>query len=300
LGDPREPAATVTRRESWRFPLTTPANYYIVSVNNIRLLIDSGTEPLKGNEADYILLTHWHWDHTAGITGLRDKIICASHQTISTLSSIDNVMERVLTPLRAMGINPHKSNVNESIMKEFFEEIRHIYLNIINAMNTNEVYEFQECPLPSSLPIEFQPCPGHTLDHYCIRLGDYIFVGDNATIGESPTTIDYQAYLSTVLQILGGKWEYLGPGHGSLQDRSNATNYFNSIIKRKNKRLILVAASLQGELSFNELLYKVYRLPPTPQAYVPARTLIGYLRALEEAGIVEIDSSREPWVIVRK
>ncbi len=300
MGDPREPVTAVTRRESWRFPLTTPANYYIVSIYNIKFLIDSGAEPLKDVEADYVLLTHWHWDHTAGITGLRNRVVCASQQTISTLSSIDNVMERVLTPLQAMGVNPYESSINESIMKEFFEKIKHIYSSIINAMNANEVYEFQECPLPSGLPIEFQPCPGHTLDHSCIRIGDYIFVGDNATIGESPTTIDYQAYLSTVLRILGGKWEYLGPGHGPLQDRANATIYFNNIIRRKNKRLILVAASLQEELSFNDLLYKVYRLSPTPQAYVPARTLIGYLRALEEAGVIEIDSSREPWVIVRR
>ncbi|MCE4620314.1 MAG: MBL fold metallo-hydrolase [Desulfurococcales archaeon] len=300
MGDPQGPVVTVTRRESWRFPLTTPANYYIISINNIKFLIDSGTEPLNDIEADYILLTHWHWDHTAGITGFRNRVVCASQQTINILSSIDNIMERVLTPLRAMGVNPYEAGGNRSIMKEFFEKIKNTYLNIINIMNKNEVYEFQDCPLPSNLPVEFHPCPGHTMDHYCIRLGDYIFVGDNATIGESPTTIDYQAYLSTVLRILGGKWDYLGPGHGPLQDRSSATNYFNNIITRKNKRLILVASSLQEELSFNDLLYKVYRLPPTPQAYVPARTLIGYLRALEEARVVEIDRSREPWVIAKR
>ena len=300
MRDPRGLGIIVNRRESWRFPLTTPANYYNIFINNIKLLIDSGTEPLKNIEANLVLLTHWHWDHTAGIVGLKNKVICASEQTINILSSIDNVMDRVLTPLRAMGIDPYGTNMNSSIMKEFFNKIKYIYINIINAMNRNEVYDFQKCPLPNNLPIEFQACPGHTLDHYCIRIGDYIFVGDNATIGESPTTIDYQAYLSTVLRILGGRWQYLGPGHGPLQDRSNATIYFNNIIMRKNKRLLLVAANLQEELSFNDLLYRVYRLSPTPQAYVPARTLIGYLRALEEAELAEIDRSKEPWVVARK
>jgi len=287
----------VERAETWRFPLTTPVNHYLIKVNNKIILVDAGAEPLTNVNPDIILLTHWHWDHTRGLTGLTDKTICAGEETLEILSSIDNIMNRVLLPLKAMGIDLDSENPN--MIKEFFNKIRELYKEIVEALQRNKTLVVPECKDVVNLNIEAFHCPGHTEDHYCYKISNYVFVGDNATIGESPTTIDHNDYLNTILNILGRNWSYLAPGHGLMLERLEALKYFSSIINRKNKRLLLtlsIVASM-GETTLNQLLEKVYRVKPEPQSYVPARTLIGYLSTLERFGLVKIVKSTSPWIV---
>ena len=285
---------SVERVETYEFPLTKPSNYYIVDIDGSRILVDTGAhEVLKtGDDVVGVLLTHWHWDHSRGLVGLRDKIVCASRETISMLSSIRNIERSVLRPLRAMGISIREDS---DPISGFFRSILAMYSKIIDGLKNNIVFEYSECPLRKLVEFEVFPCPGHTDDHNCIVIGDTIFVGDNATLGESPTTINYRDYMHTVHRILAGKWETLAPGHGNLLDRGETVEYFSTVIDRKNKRMARVVASLaKGITSFNDLLKYVYGLKPEPQAYVPARTLIGYLRLLEHYRLAEIQWESSP------
>ncbi len=289
----------VERVETWQFPLTTPANHYVLHVRDKMILIDSGAKPLKNSDKiEAVILTHWHWDHSLGITGLRGVDICASEDTITTLSSLDNIMNKVLTPLRAMGLS-YKTSTHPIV--QFFEMIKEKYNEIVESINNNKIYKLGECPYISDLGINYFPCPGHTLDHYCFHLGNYVFVGDNVTLGESPTTIDYGEYIITVLKIMSLTWDKLAPGHGEIINREKSFEYFKNIIKRKNKRLLITATMIrEGEENFNNLLKKVYGLNPEPQSYVAARTLIGYLQLLEKQGLIRIEKSETPWKIIRR
>lgn len=284
----------VERRETFRFPLTTPSNFYIVDAGGERFLVDSGGErldPSRVGEVSAVILTHWHWDHSLGITGLDSPIICARKETDRVLSSLETVLDHVYTPLRAMGIEPTGSH---GVLAQFFNMVKGMYGEIVESYNSAKRYPIDSCPIDASL--EAFPCPGHTDDHQCIIVGDYLFAGDNAVLGESPTTINYRDYMFTVYEIMGREWKRLAPGHGSIIGRREALEYFKGVIERKNKRMARTLAIIpMGVEDFNDLLRRVYGVDPSPQSYVQARTLIGYLRLLEDYGMVVVDREARPW-----
>ncbi len=288
----------VERVESWEFPLTSPANFYIIESGNNLFLIDTGAKPLDGELGSRIrgvVLTHWHWDHTRGITTLSSKTICAGRGTLEMLSSLDRIEESMMRPVYAMGLLESK-NIG-SMEEMFFRNMLERYRAIVSAMSRNTVYPLEECPLLAEA--EIIECPGHTMDHVCIGLEDYVFVGDNVTVGESPTTIHYNAYIETAVRILGCGRRLVAPGHGRILNQREASEYFRNVIARKQKRFVKTVYTIaaERELTFNDLLESVYGVKPAATSYVPARTLIGYLTPLEDAGIVEIDRGSKPWII---
>ncbi|MCE4622190.1 MAG: MBL fold metallo-hydrolase [Desulfurococcales archaeon] len=284
----------VERRETMEFPLTTPSNYYIVRYGDEKILVDAGARKLDkslGEEVAAVILTHWHWDHTYGITGLEEPVICTGPETGEILSSLDTIVSNVYKPLEAMGLKVEELG---GPVGHFFNMIKNLYSEIVEAYNSGKKHGITNCP--GIRTVEAFPCPGHNDDHQCIRLGNYIFVGDNVTIGESPTTINYRDYLVTIHKILASEWQYLAPGHGRIMERPVMLEYFNNVVDRKNRKMIKVLSLVsKGVGDFNKLLKQVYGVDPVPQSYVQARTLIGYLRLLEDYGVIEIDYDKGPW-----
>lgn len=287
----------IEARSVWEFPLPDPANYYIIEYEDNIVLVDAGPRPLEeplASEITGVLLTHWHWDHTLGLQGLKGKIVCASRDTLRILSSEERILESMLRPAYAMGLRGEEN-------LGLFEAMLGRYRSIIDALSRNKAYAWNECPLIKMMPARIISCPGHTMDHSCILSGDMLFVGDTVTYPTPPTVIHYKYYVKSIINLLGdASWKKLAPGHGSILERSKATGYLADVLARKNSRLAKVALSLEGEwITFNDLLQKVYGMKPGVEAYVAARTLIGYLHALEDAGLVTIDRSSRPWRVRR-
>jgi len=283
----------VERVETWEFPLTTPSNFYVVSAGGAVYLVDTGARRLPDKLArmvDGVILTHWHWDHTYGVSGLRSKMVCASPTTLKKLE-YNNVRRSVYRVVEAMGLT-ERDDADVS----FLETMISRYKSIITGLAENDVYTLDECRL-TGIEAQILECPGHSDDHVCPVIGGYLFAGDTLTPGESPTTIDFNAYTDTLVRIFGvGGWKVLAPGHGPLVGRDDALNYAIGVLQRKRKKMYKLLARLSGEwVGFNELLRMLYGLEPSLSAYVAARTLIGYLRAAEEAGVVEVDRSVRPW-----
>jgi len=286
----------VERVETWEFPLTTPSNYYVVRMEGHTILIDSGAKPLPERlirELDGVIITHWHWDHTYGVSSLRSKIICTSKKTLEKLD-INNVRASVYRVVEAMGLTP-----KDDPSLSFLEEMIARYTTIIGGLAENEVYPIDECPFISKGLVGVIECPGHSEDHICPIAGDYLFAGDVITPGESPTVINYNKYITSIIRVFGlDSWSFAAPGHGPILERSETIEYVINIIKRKNAKIYKLLALLDAEwIDFNTLLEKLYGLQPSLAAYVAGRTLIGYLAAAEEVGVVEVDRARRPWRI---
>ncbi len=287
----------VETRRTWEFPLPDPANYYILEEGATLVLIDAGPRPLDedlSSRVEGVLLTHWHWDHTLGLAGLRGKTVCASRGTLEMLSSEERILESMLRPAHAMGLRGDDG-------MGLFQAMLGRYRSIVGGLSRNRVYEWSECPLLETIGVRVFPCPGHTLDHSCIVAGDTLFAGDTVTHPTPPTVIHYARYVESLAMLLGDpSWHRLAPGHGKILDRGEASSYLAGVLSRKNARLARVALSLGEEwTSFNDILRRVYGVEPGVEAYVAARTLIGYLNALEEAGLVEVDRTSRPWRVRR-
>lgn len=287
----------VEARSTWEFPLPDPANYYLVEEDGVLVLVDAGPRPLDeplSSRVEGVLLTHWHWDHTLGVAGLRDKVVCASRETLEMLSSEERILESMLRPAHAMGLRGDGG-------MGLFQAMLGRYRSIIGGLSRNRVYEWGECPLLETLNARVLSCPGHTMDHSCIIAGETLFAGDTVTHPTPPTVIHYSKYVASLVGLLGDpSWKRLAPGHGRMLERGEAASYLAGVVSRKNARLARVALSLgDGWTSFNDILRRVYGVEPGVEAYVAARTLIGYLNALEEAGLVEVDRTSRPWRVRR-
>ena len=285
--------ARIQQVKTWEFPLQDPSNYYVVELDGgKRILVDAGAKPLPQNIAgsvEGVILTHWHWDHTYGITSLKSRIICASKSTLEKLRP-NRVRESVYRVVYAMGLTPEN---DASLM--FLETMISRYRSISTTLAENDTYPIENCPLLEGVNVI--ECPGHTDDHICPVIHRTLFAGDTLVPGESPTIIDYHSFLDSTIKILGNEeWANLAPGHGPITGRREAVEYVRKIVKRKNRKIYKLLAILRGEwTSFNTLLRALYGLDASLTAYVAARTLIGYLVAAEKAGLVEVDRDSRPW-----
>ncbi len=219
-----------------------------------------------------------------------------SRLTLDMLSSIERIRESALTPARAMGLT---GGPGVSLLEMMMGR----YSSIIMALDANKIHVYEdECPLLDEIEGTVISCPGHTRDHSCILWREYIFVGDTVLPDSSPTIIDYSSYVESLVGILGEtSWSLLAPGHGSILDRGGAVRAIARILRGKSMRLARTLAVVGEEwTSFNTLLEKVYGVKPGIEAYVAARTLVGYLRALEDEGLVEVDRGATPWMVRRR
>lgn len=56
--------------------------------------------------------------------------------------------------------------------------------------------------------------PGHTADHLCFRLGEYLFTGDHIVGGSTVIVEDAAAYMASLEKVAGLDPAHLYPGHG--------------------------------------------------------------------------------------
>ncbi len=286
----------VRQYENIEFPLTDPAAFYKVELEKYRVLIDAGArEELSLDfKPDYVLVTHWHWDHIMGLRSLSGVPVCMGKKTYEILVK-EAYVDRFKQVLIAGGLDVSDPNV-EMITVVFNERYRRVRDSLLDR---NKIYLDFECPLIQENLVQLIDCPGHSVDHVCYLIEDSIFTGDTVLEKTRPTIIDFLDHRKTMIKILSAEWKTLYPGHGKPIKRDRIYGIIEKLTIERCPRIYDIFALVvrKGEVTLDELMRYVYGIGPSIEMFVPLRTLIGYLAELEKFGKVKVDRGSSPWKV---
>ncbi|MEB3779871.1 MAG: hypothetical protein GSR85_06545 [Desulfurococcales archaeon] len=288
----------VSKEETWDFPLSHPSNRYYVLVDDYKLLIDAGARPLSNHSGiDYIMITHWHWDHTYGLSSAHNTRVCLDRATLASLNP-NKAKESIVEVARAVGFREDEDAVK--LIEAFIGR----YSIIQNAISRLEVYTLEECPPIEAGIVRYLRCPGHSRDHICYIIGDHAFVGDNILpLTGTVTLLDLASYNESMIRLMADtQWHTAHPGHGESLDKNKALEWYINHYKHKEKRLLQVLSRIPEDswITIKRLMDIIYGVKETLTIYIVARTLIGYIATLENMGIIEVDKSQSPWRVKLK
>ena len=266
---------SVSWEEMHRDPLPRPVRRYLVDAGGYRLLVDAGVEAPP--RVDYVLVTHYHWDHSYGIAlspGLR---VCMSSGTMRVLES-GGYRDRLARIAEAMGLDP-----GEALAHPLVRGFTSMYDEARRSLERHEVYTLDECPPVARGVVDAIPCPGHTDDHTCYRIGGALFAGDSYLEGATPLTSNAAKFISSMARLLATRWETLYPGHGDPRDRAEASTRIREMALHKLSRLLeaadAAAAGIDDPASLAERIYG--GLPGSPlDSYLLVSNAAGYMEGL--------------------
>lgn len=105
--------------------------------------------------------------------------------------------------------------------------------------------------------------PGHTPDHVCFSLGEYLFTGDHIIGGSTVIIEDAAAYMASLERVATLEPAHLYPGHGpELPDaREVIAEYIAHRVEREQQ---VIAALRSGAATIDDIVDSVYAgLDPT-------------------------------------
>jgi ribonuclease/clavin/mitogillin len=276
-------------------PITYPVNHYVLKIGNTIYQIDAGSEPLKYESytPDYVLITHWHWDHTYGLTGAKNLDVCIPRKSLDLLEP-GRSLERVKNIILAVEGEEAWERI-KPIVEIFIGRYKEINIAI---KEQNNPIPLEECPPIVKGEVSYIECPGHSEDHVCYFIDGKAFTGDNMAPGWNITLIDPLSYISSLYRLMTMDWFMAYPGHGEPLDRNASTKYIAEIVSSKIKRMCRTAASIENRSRISKLMKKIYNEDLSEvMRYVAARSLIGYLKNLESLGIIRIHRESYPWLV---
>jgi glyoxylase-like metal-dependent hydrolase (beta-lactamase superfamily II) len=99
--------------------------------------------------------------------------------------------------------------------------------------------------------------PGHTADHVCFRLGEYLFTGDHIMGGSTVIIEDAAAYMASLEKVAALDPAHLYPGHGPElpEARQVIAQYIAHRIERERQ---VLAALEDGAGTIAEVVEVVY------------------------------------------
>ncbi len=280
---------TIKTYKTSEFPLDVPVNSYLIE--ELRVLIDTGTAPPDPDLYDYVYITHWHWDHVMGLSRMQGKRVCMPSRTIE-LFKTQAYSDRFLTVLRAGGVQltPYE--------REFIKIMEKKYKGVVEAFHHNTILPLDECPHLKSGEIRVLECPGHSLDHVCYLIGSNIFVGDTLLPRTRSTIIHFREHRETIIRMFSTEWRTLYPGHGEPLTREDAGSIaVDYTVRRCTRPYRILQALSKRPMNLRELLREVYGLEPGLASFVALRTMIGYLNELESEGIISVNRTSSPWLV---
>lgn len=99
--------------------------------------------------------------------------------------------------------------------------------------------------------------PGHTADHVCFRLGDYLFTGDHIMGGSTVIIEDAAAYMASLRKVAALDPALLYPGHGP--ELPHASKVIAEYIAHRIEREQQVLAALHdGASTIGDIVDVVY------------------------------------------
>lgn len=105
--------------------------------------------------------------------------------------------------------------------------------------------------------------PGHTADHLCFRLGEYLFTGDHVIGGSTVIIEDAAAYMRSLEKVAGLDPARLYPGHGPELPEAGTViaQYLAHRVERERQ---VLAAVVDGASTIGDVVDVVYPgLDPT-------------------------------------
>lgn len=99
--------------------------------------------------------------------------------------------------------------------------------------------------------------PGHTADHVCFSLDDYLFTGDHIMGGSTVLIDDAAAYMRSLEKVAALEPVHLYPGHGpELSDAPRViADYIAHRVRRENQIMDVVAT---GARTIGEIVDAIY------------------------------------------
>jgi ribonuclease/clavin/mitogillin len=216
------------------FPLTYPANHYLVKTDKGLLQIDAGAKPLTEDSInpDYVLITHWHWDHTYGLTGKKGLNVCISRESYEKIDP-----QKSLTRMKEIVASVEGPNAWE-LAKEGAEIYSKKYVELHRSLREDHnIIWLNECPPIVNGSVSYIKCPGHSDDHVCFIIDKMVFVGDNMVPGWNVTLNNPLRYIESMYRLLYENWSIAYPGHGEPLNRKEAVDYIISTIHSKIRRM---------------------------------------------------------------
>ncbi len=108
--------------------------------------------------------------------------------------------------------------------------------------------------------------PGHTADHVCFKLDEYLFTGDHIMGGSTVIIEDAAAYMASLEKVAAIDPAHLYPGHGPEipQARQVIAGYIAHRIERERQ---VLHALVEGASNINDIVDVVYaKLDPSLRA----------------------------------
>ena len=274
-------------------PLIDPASYYILRLEDgTKLQVDAGAAPRPPRATNAVLATHWHWDHLYGLVGAEPARVYVSKATFALINGA-KALERMRNVVEAVIGGDVWENIADaaSLFSSRYDEIRE------SLLYRHEIVFLEELEEP---PYGFRiiRCPGHSEDHLCYLKDGRIFVGDNVVYPGAVSLTHVLKYRESMENILSEPgWHTLYPGHGEPIDRRRALNWFLKTYLSKERRMCRLASLLGSGGGLENIIEKLYGNLSGVLYYVAARSLLGYLRALEDMGVITVNRSTSPWRI---
>lgn len=99
--------------------------------------------------------------------------------------------------------------------------------------------------------------PGHTADHVCFQLGDYLFTGDHIMGGSTVIIEDAAAYMASLEKVASLEPLRLYPGHGPELPEAGEViaDYIAHRIEREQQ---VLAALHSGAVNIGDIVDEVY------------------------------------------
>ena len=248
-------------------------NTYLVGIDEVAV-IDPGPDDAGHIEAivgasmreriRWILVTHHHIDHSAGVARLKRE-----------------------TGAEIVAFGPPRSAVTSGAAADWAPD---------RKAKDGEVIEGTEWGL------EVLHTPGHASDHLCFFLEEerVLFTGDTVLSGTTavinPPDGDMAAYLQSLERLRKRRLTRLCPGHGDVLEEPKAilAEYVAHRIERENQ---ILEALGTGPSKITDLVAKIYVDTPEALHDMAARSVLAHLQKLKGEGRVSGRDVNSAWKV---
>jgi glyoxylase-like metal-dependent hydrolase (beta-lactamase superfamily II) len=248
-------------------------NTYLVGIDEVAV-IDPGPDDAGHIEAivgasmrervRWILVTHHHIDHSAGVARLKEA-----------------------TGAEIVAFGPPKSAATSGHGAGWAPD---------RKAKDGEVIEGTEWGL------EVLHTPGHASDHLCFFLEEerVLFTGDTVLSGTTavinPPDGDMAAYLQSLERLRKRRLTRLCPGHGDVMEEPKAilAEYVAHRVERENQ---ILEALRDGPTKITDLVARIYVDTPEALHDMAGRSVLAHLQKLKAEGRVSGRDANSAWKV---